>query len=248
MSNNSVGHRRGRRDRPGAGDAGARRGPGAEHPVQPDPAQAGQRPDVTVGGARAGRGLGRGGRLLRAPRPRSPRWWPTNWPRCEPNSMRSSARAPDRPPRSTCGQPIWPTWGWRARQTCRSSWSATSTAAGCLPTCSARWRCSHPRTRRSSRASWSTSFAATRPCSAPGLTSCEELTGRPTYGVIPFDDGFWLDAEDSVSVQCPSRRRPAAAADRRRSGCGWRRSGCRASPTPPTSRRWPASPGCWCAG
>ncbi len=36
---------------------------------------------------------------------------------------------------------------------------------------------------------------------APGLTQLEELTGRPTYGVVPFDDGFWLDTEDSVSVQ-----------------------------------------------
>jgi adenosylcobyric acid synthase len=36
---------------------------------------------------------------------------------------------------------------------------------------------------------------------APGLTQLEALTGRPTYGVVPFDDGFWLDAEDSVSVQ-----------------------------------------------
>jgi adenosylcobyric acid synthase len=35
---------------------------------------------------------------------------------------------------------------------------------------------------------------------APGLTQLEALTGRPTYGVIPFDDGFWLDTEDSVSV------------------------------------------------
>ena len=36
---------------------------------------------------------------------------------------------------------------------------------------------------------------------APGLTQLDELTGRPTYGVVPFDDGFWLDTEDSVSVQ-----------------------------------------------
>ena len=36
---------------------------------------------------------------------------------------------------------------------------------------------------------------------APGLTQLQDLTGRPTYGVIPFDDGVWLDAEDSVSVQ-----------------------------------------------
>jgi adenosylcobyric acid synthase len=35
---------------------------------------------------------------------------------------------------------------------------------------------------------------------APGLTQLEKLTGRPTYGVVPFDDGFWLDTEDSVSV------------------------------------------------
>ena len=35
---------------------------------------------------------------------------------------------------------------------------------------------------------------------APGLTQLEHLTGRPTYGVVPFDDGFWLDTEDSVSV------------------------------------------------
>ncbi|MBJ7336651.1 cobyric acid synthase [Mycolicibacterium sp.] len=36
---------------------------------------------------------------------------------------------------------------------------------------------------------------------APGLDQLEALTGRPTYGVIPYDDGLWLDAEDSLSVQ-----------------------------------------------
>ncbi|WP_084792217.1 cobyric acid synthase [Mycobacterium sp. E136] len=35
---------------------------------------------------------------------------------------------------------------------------------------------------------------------APGLAQLEELTGRPTYGVIPYADGLWLDTEDSVSV------------------------------------------------
>ncbi|MEO3757378.1 cobyric acid synthase [Mycobacterium sp. B14F4] len=34
----------------------------------------------------------------------------------------------------------------------------------------------------------------------PGLTRLEDLTGRPTYGVIPHTDGLWLDTEDSVSV------------------------------------------------
>lgn len=35
---------------------------------------------------------------------------------------------------------------------------------------------------------------------APGLEQLEKLTGRPTYGVIPYTDGLWLDTEDSVSV------------------------------------------------
>jgi adenosylcobyric acid synthase len=35
---------------------------------------------------------------------------------------------------------------------------------------------------------------------APGLDQLQQLTGRPTYGVIPFTDGLWLDTEDSVSV------------------------------------------------
>ncbi len=36
---------------------------------------------------------------------------------------------------------------------------------------------------------------------APGLDWLTERTGRPTYGVIPFSDRLWLDAEDSLSVQ-----------------------------------------------
>jgi adenosylcobyric acid synthase len=35
---------------------------------------------------------------------------------------------------------------------------------------------------------------------APGLEQLRELTARPTYGVIPYTDGVWLDTEDSVSV------------------------------------------------
>ena len=35
---------------------------------------------------------------------------------------------------------------------------------------------------------------------APGLAHLQQLTGRPTYGVIPYTDGLWLDTEDSVSV------------------------------------------------
>lgn len=35
---------------------------------------------------------------------------------------------------------------------------------------------------------------------APGLRQLAEITGRPTYGVLPYTDELWLDAEDSVSV------------------------------------------------
>jgi adenosylcobyric acid synthase len=34
----------------------------------------------------------------------------------------------------------------------------------------------------------------------PGLDQLAELTGRPTYGIVPYSDELWLDAEDSVSV------------------------------------------------
>jgi adenosylcobyric acid synthase len=35
---------------------------------------------------------------------------------------------------------------------------------------------------------------------APGLERLRALTGRPTYGVLPYVDDLWLDAEDSLSV------------------------------------------------
>lgn len=34
----------------------------------------------------------------------------------------------------------------------------------------------------------------------PGLRQLLELTGRPTYGVVPYADELWLDAEDSLSA------------------------------------------------
>jgi len=35
---------------------------------------------------------------------------------------------------------------------------------------------------------------------APGLDQLTALTGRPTYGVVPYSDELWLDAEDSLSA------------------------------------------------
>ena len=34
----------------------------------------------------------------------------------------------------------------------------------------------------------------------PGLQQLLAVTGRPTYGVLPYTDELWLDAEDSLSV------------------------------------------------
>ena len=33
-----------------------------------------------------------------------------------------------------------------------------------------------------------------------GLVMLRELTGRPVYGVLPWQEGLWLDAEDSLSL------------------------------------------------
>jgi adenosylcobyric acid synthase len=35
----------------------------------------------------------------------------------------------------------------------------------------------------------------------PGLHQLAQLTGRPTYGVLPYLEELWLDTEDSLSVQ-----------------------------------------------
>jgi adenosylcobyric acid synthase len=35
---------------------------------------------------------------------------------------------------------------------------------------------------------------------APGLDQLRALTGRPTFGVVPWSDRLWLDAEDSLSA------------------------------------------------
>jgi adenosylcobyric acid synthase len=35
----------------------------------------------------------------------------------------------------------------------------------------------------------------------PGLEQLEERTGRPTYGVLPFVEDLWMDAEDSLALE-----------------------------------------------
>jgi adenosylcobyric acid synthase len=38
---------------------------------------------------------------------------------------------------------------------------------------------------------------------APGLRQLAKLTGRPTYGVLPWLEGLWLDVEDSLGLDAP---------------------------------------------
>ena len=48
---------------------------------------------------------------------------------------------------------------------------------------------------------------------APGLAMLRRLTGRPVYGVLPWQDGLHLDAEDSLSLPAtpaPTRDRSTA--------------------------------------
>jgi adenosylcobyric acid synthase len=50
----------------------------------------------------------------------------------------------------------------------------------------------------------------------PGLRQLAALTGRPTYGVLPYVDELWLDTEDSLSVlpaRVVGRPQPPRGAD-----------------------------------
>ncbi len=43
---------------------------------------------------------------------------------------------------------------------------------------------------------------------APGLVQLEALTGRPTVGVLPWIEGLWMDAEDSLALDAPRPEHP----------------------------------------
>ncbi|HWF34469.1 MAG TPA: cobyric acid synthase, partial [Solirubrobacteraceae bacterium] len=45
---------------------------------------------------------------------------------------------------------------------------------------------------------------------APGITQLEELTGRPSFGVLPYVEDLWLDVEDSLALEAPRPETPAA--------------------------------------
>ena len=46
----------------------------------------------------------------------------------------------------------------------------------------------------------------------PGLDMLKGLTGRPVLGVLPWDEGIWLDAEDSLALSAAHARGPVPPA------------------------------------
>ena len=74
---------------------------------------------VAGGGARAGRRARSARGRTSSARPRCSTSSPRPSPTCGRGTTSSSARAPARPPRSTCGPTTSPTWAWRRPPTCR---------------------------------------------------------------------------------------------------------------------------------
>ena len=62
-------------------------------------------------------------------------------------------------------------------------------------------------------------FRGDRALLAPGLEMLRALTGRPTFGVVPYAEDLWLDEEDRPD---PSAYRDPGRAGRRVTCCGWR--------------------------
>ena len=217
------GHADGRGDRPRAGAAG-RRGrriepEAAMNPVLIKPAGRAPQPGAADGQPVRGRrrALATRSSSRRCARPvargaRGP---------ARPLRRRRSARAPAARRRSTCAPPTSPTSGSRARPTCRCWWSATSTAAGCSPRCTATLALLEPADQAHVAGFLINKFRGDHAILAPGLEQLRALTGRPTLGVLPWLDGLWLDVEDSLALEAPRRRgapRPRAAT-RSRSRC-----------------------------
>jgi adenosylcobyric acid synthase len=54
-------------------------------------------------------------------------------------------------------------------------------------------------------------FRGDRSILDPGLAQLEELTGRPTLGVLPHVEDLWMDVEDSLALDAPRPEAPAGA-------------------------------------
>jgi adenosylcobyric acid synthase len=125
------------------------------------------------------------------------------------------------PPRSTCGRPTSPTWAWPGRRSCRCSSSATSTPAGVFAALFGTLALLSPEDQALVCGFVVNKFRGDVALLEPGLAMLERLTGRPTYGVLPWTDGLELDVEDSLGLTPPWRRCRRSAV----TSCGCRSCG-----------------------
>ncbi len=127
-----------------------------------------------------------------------------------------------------------------ARPACRSSSSATSTAAGSSRRCTAPWRCSSREDQALvARLRGQQVPRRRRPAGARSRRCSRRLTGRPVFGVLPWLPRLWLDSEDALDVAAWRGRPPAAVGGR----CGRGRPVPADLATSPTSTRSPLEPG-----
>ena len=110
------------------------------------------------------------------------------------------SKAPALLPRSTCAQQISRTWGWPVPRNLPVVVVGDIDRGGLLAHLFGTVAVLEPADQRLVCGFLVNKFRGDPSLLAPGLTQLQELTGRPTYGVIPYTDGLWLDAEDSVSV------------------------------------------------
>ena len=103
-------------------------------------------------------------------------------------------------PRSTSGRGTTSTWAWPGPPTCPWSWSATSTAAGCWPRCTARWRCSTTTTRPHQRGWVVNKFRGDLGLLRPGCACSRSARTARSSGCCPTCTDVWLDAEDSLAL------------------------------------------------
>ena len=120
-----------------------------------------------------------------------------------------------------------------ARRRSRRCWSATSTAAGCSPRCTAPSRCSTRPTRRSSAGCVVNRFRGDVGLLRPGLAQigAADRTAGARRGAVAAGPVAGLRGLAVGAGPARPRRTPAGAR------CGWRWCGCRGSATSPTWTR-----------
>ena len=86
-------------------------------------------------------------------------------------------------------------------RTCRSSWSATSTAAACSRRLFGTLALLDAGDQALVAGFVVNKFRGDPALLAPGLDMLHRLTGRPVLGVLPWLPGLWLDVEDSLDLR-----------------------------------------------